>query len=81
MGPCPADQPDLTPNPTPPNERIPHTQVEVSSSRPPFSHFLVKLCAISGGVFSVSRIVDNFFYYSGFLFAFGPKTQGFITPR
>jgi hypothetical protein len=55
--------------------------VEVSSSRPPFSHFLVKLCAISGGVFSVSRIVDNFFYYSGFLFAFGPKTQGFITPR
>lgn len=58
-------------------------QVEVSSSRTPFSRFLVKLCAISGGVFSVWRILDNFFYYSGFLLSFGPggKTAGFITPR
>lgn len=60
-------------------------QVEVSSTRPPLSHFLVKLCAISGGVFSVSRILDNWMFYSGmgFLFNFGSggKTQGFITPR
>lgn len=54
--------------------------VEVSTVTTPFSHFVVKLCAIAGGVFSISRLLDNFFYYSG---VFLGKGTGFLagTPR
>ncbi|TFJ83594.1 hypothetical protein NSK_004699 [Nannochloropsis salina CCMP1776] len=54
--------------------------VEVSTVSVPFSHFLVKLCAIAGGVFSISRLLDNVFYYSG---VFLGKGTGFLagTPR
>jgi len=45
-----------------------------------FSLSHTQLCAIAGGVFSISRLLDNFFYYSG---VFLGKGTGFLagTPR
>jgi hypothetical protein len=38
--------------------------VEVTNTRDAFSHFLVKVCAIVGGVFAVAGIVDSLLFHS-----------------
>ncbi len=39
-----------------------HAQVMISESSSSFLHFLTSVCAIVGGVFTVSGIVDAFIY-------------------
>jgi len=38
--------------------------VKFEERRKSLAHFLVSVCAIIGGVFTVASLVDTFFYYS-----------------
>jgi endoplasmic reticulum-Golgi intermediate compartment protein 3 len=40
-------------------------QVRYTEERTSFLHFLTSVCAIVGGVFTVSGIIDAFIYHSG----------------
>lgn len=35
---------------------------DISDSHPPLNHFITNLCAIIGGVFTVSKIIDMLMY-------------------